>query len=88
MDTSCPAKSNLALISDPFLLFYGTVNNYKITDSTTKASLNLTVTSHWANFSKTNGRTTTDNSQQRFFSSDKGMEFSALTIKDIKWGRV
>ncbi len=80
--------SNLALISDPFLLFYGTVNNYKITDSTTKASLNLTITSHWANFSKTNGRTTTDNSQQRFFSSDKGMEFSALTIKDIKWGRV
>jgi len=50
--------------------------------------IKLTVTSHWANFSKTNGRTTTDNSQQRFFSGDKGMEFSALTIKDIKWGRV
>ena len=33
-------------------------------------------------------RTTTDNSQKRFFSSDKGMEFSALTVRDIKWGRV
>tara|TARA_Y100000114_G_scaffold125318_1_gene121348 strand:+ start:80 stop:646 length:567 start_codon:yes stop_codon:yes gene_type:complete len=77
-----------ALISDPFLLFYGTIDEYKITDSTSTAKLNLTVTSHWGNFSKTNGRTTTDNSQKRFFASDKGMEFSALTVKDIKWGRV
>jgi hypothetical protein len=79
--------SNLALISDPFLLFYGTIDEYKISDNTTTASINLTVTSHWGNFSKTNGRTTTDNSQKRFFSSDKGMEFSALTVRDIRWGR-
>ena len=80
--------ANLALISDPFLLFYGTIDEYKITDTTQTATINLTVTSHWGNFSKTNGRTTTDNSQKRFFSSDKGMEFSALTVRDIKWGRV
>ena len=79
---------NLALISDPFLLFYGTIDEYKITDNTASSSIILTVTSHWGNFSKTSGRTTTDNSQQRFFSGDKGMEFSALTVKDIKWGRV
>ena len=79
--------TNLALISDPFLLFYGTINDYKITDNTTTAKIVLTVTSHWGNFSKTSGRTTTDNSQQRFFSGDKGMEFSALTVRDIKWGR-
>ena len=78
---------NLALIADPFLLFYGTINDYKITDSTTTAKVVYTVTSHWGNFSKTSGRTTTDNSQQRFFSGDKGMEFSALTVRDIKWGR-
>jgi len=79
--------TNLALISDPFLLFYGTINDYKITDNTSTAKIVLTVTSHWGNFSKTSGRTTTDNSQQRFFSGDKGMEFSALTVRDIKWGR-
>jgi len=78
---------NLSLISDPFLLFYGTINDYKITDNTSTAKIVLTVTSHWGNFSKTSGRTTTDNSQQRFFSGDKGMEFSALTVRDIKWGR-
>ena len=80
--------SNLALISDPFLLFYGTIDEYKIADNTDIASLILTITSHWGNFSKTSGRVTTDNSQQRFFSGDKGMEFSALTVKDIRWGRL
>ena len=80
--------ANLSLISDPFLLFYGTIDEYKIADNTDTASLILTVTSHWGNFGKTSGRVTTDNSQQRFFSGDKGMEFSALTVSDIKWGRV
>ena len=80
--------SSNALISDPFLLFYGTIDEYKISDNTTAANLIISVTSHWGNFSKTSGRTTTDNSQQRFFSSDKGMEFAALTVRDIKWGRV
>lgn len=79
--------SNLSLISDPFLLFYGTVDEFKISDNTSTASLVLTLSSHWGNFSKTSGRTTTDNSQKRFFSNDKGMEFSALTVRDIKWGR-
>ena len=80
--------ANLALISDPFLLFYGTIDEYKISDNTSTATLNLVITSHWANFSKTSGRVTTDNSQQRFFSGDKGMEFSALTVRDIRWGRL
>jgi len=79
--------SNNALVSDPFLLFYGTIEEYKISDNTSTANLIISVTSHWGNFSKINGRTTTDNSQQRFFSSDKGMEFAALTVRDIRWGR-
>ena len=77
-----------ALISDPFLLFFGTIDEYKITDTTETANLVLQITSHWGNFSKTSGRVTTDNAQQRFFSGDKGMEFAALTVRDIKWGRV
>jgi hypothetical protein len=79
--------ANLSLIADPFLLFYGTIDEYKITDTTKSASINLTVTSHWGNFSKQSGRTTSDNSQRRFFSTDRGMEFSALTVSEIKWGR-
>ena len=81
-------NSSLALISDPYLSFFGTIDEYNIKDDTNTASLVLSATSHWGNFSKVNGRTTTDNSQQKVFSGDKGMEFSALTVKDIKWGRV
>ena len=51
------------------------------------ASLGMTISSHFGNFEKINGRTTSDISQQRFFSGDKGFEFSALTIRDIKWGK-
>ena len=79
--------ANLALIADPFLLFYGTIDEFKITDNTNTATLSLNVTSHWGNFSKKSGRTTSDNSQKRFFSNDKGMEYSALNLVDIKWGR-
>tara|TARA_B100000886_G_scaffold336292_1_gene294755 strand:- start:4288 stop:4854 length:567 start_codon:yes stop_codon:yes gene_type:complete len=79
--------ANLALIADPFLLFYGTIDEFKITDNTSTATLSLNVTSHWGNFSKKSGRTTSDNSQKRFFSNDKGMEYSALNLVDIKWGR-
>ena len=79
--------ANNALIADPFLLFFGTIDEYRITDNTNTANLVLNITSHWGNFQKTSGRVTTDNSQQRFFSGDKGMEFAALTVRDIKWGR-
>ena len=80
--------TNNALISDPFLLFFGTIDEYRINDTTNTANLVLNLTSHWGNFQKISGRVTTDNSQQRFFSGDKGMEFAALTVRDIKWGRV
>tara|TARA_R100001440_G_scaffold35163_1_gene54110 strand:- start:228 stop:794 length:567 start_codon:yes stop_codon:yes gene_type:complete len=79
--------TNNALISDPFLLFFGTIDEYRISDNTDTANLVLNLTSHWGNFQKTSGRVTTDNSQQRFFSGDKGMEFAALSVRDIKWGR-
>jgi len=49
--------------------------------------LSLTVVSHWADFEKRSGRLTNNNSQQRFFSTDVGMNFSSQTVLDIKWGR-
>jgi len=80
-------NSSLALIADPFLLFYGTIDEFKISDNTSTATLVLIISSHWGNFSKTSGRSTTNNSQERFFSGDLGMNYSALTVRDIKWGR-
>ena len=79
--------SGTTCIADPFLIFHGHLSNFEVNDGGTSAALGMTITSHFGNFEKINGRTTSDISQQRFFSGDKGFEFSALTIRDIKWGR-
>jgi len=79
--------SGTTCIADPFLLFHGHLADFQINDGGKSAILGMTITSHFGNFEKINGRTTSDISQQRFFSGDKGFEFSALTIRDIKWGR-
>jgi hypothetical protein len=47
----------------------------------------LTIVSHWADFEKKSGRQTNNNSQQRFFNTDVGMDFASQTVLDIKWGR-
>ena len=79
--------SGTTAIADPFLLFHGNLSDFQINDAGTNASLSISATNHFGNFEKINGRTTADTSQQRHFSGDKGFEFSALTIRDIKWGR-
>jgi len=79
--------SSNAIIADPFLIYDGTIDEYIIGDDTNTSQITLNVTSHWGQFQKVNGRRTSDTSQQRHFASDKGFEFSALTIKDIRWGR-
>ena len=79
--------SSNAIIADPFLLYKGNIENFAINENTKSSVVNLSVVSHWADFEKKNGRKTNNTSQQRFFSTDVGMEFSSQTVLDIKWGR-
>lgn len=79
--------SSNAIIADPFLLYDGQIDTFEIQESNKESNLILNITSHWANFDKKNGRKTNNVSQQRFFSTDVGMEFSSQTVQDIKWGR-
>jgi hypothetical protein len=51
------------------------------------SAVGLSIVSHWADFEKKNGRKTNNTSQQRFFSTDVGMDFASQTVQDIKWGR-
>ena len=78
---------NSALIADPFLLFKGTIDNFAIQETDSASSVSLDIVSHWADFEKKSGRKTNNTSQQRFFSTDVGMDFSSQTVQDIKWGR-
>jgi hypothetical protein len=75
------------LIADPFLLYKGNIEGFNISETEKASVLTLTVVSHWADFDKKNGRKTNNTSQQRFFSTDVGMDFSSQTVLDIKWGR-
>ena len=77
-----------ALISDPFLLYRGKIDSFDIAETDTDSQVNLSIVSNWADFEKKNGRKTNNTSQQRFFSTDVGMDFSSQTVQDIKWGRV
>jgi len=79
--------SSNALIADPFLLYKGSIDTFNIEESEKESIVNLSVVSHWADFEKTSGRKTNNNSQQRFFSTDVGMDFSSQTVLDLKWGR-
>jgi len=75
------------IIADPFLLYDGQIDKFEINESKTTSDIIYTVVSHWADFEKKNGRKTNPTSQQRFFSTDVGMEFASQTVQDIKWGR-
>ena len=75
------------LIDDPLLLYKGNIENFEIQEKPKSSTLSLSIVSHWADFNKKNGRKTNNTSQQRFFSTDVGMDFSSETVQDIKWGR-
>jgi PAB1-binding protein PBP1 len=75
------------LISEPFLFYKGQVEGFSIQENDTASTVNLNIVSHWADFEKKNGRKTNNTSQQRFFSTDVGMDFSSENVLDIKWGR-
>ena len=79
--------SSNALIADPLLLYSGNIDTFQIDESETESSVILTIVSHWADFEKKSGRQTNNNSQQRFFNTDVGMDFASQTVLDIKWGR-
>ena len=75
------------IIADPFLLYKGSIENFEIQEQPKSSTLSLSIVSHWADFNKKNGRKTNNTSQQRFFSTDVGMDFSSQTVQDIRWGR-
>jgi|TARA_Y100000034_G_C6854845_1_gene388297 hypothetical protein len=71
-----------------FQYFDGRIKDFTIRESGVTAQLTIQVASQFADYERTNGRRTNNTSQQRFFASDVGMEFSPQIQTDIKWGRI
>jgi len=72
---------------DVFTVFDGIIMGYSIQVTNESATETITVASQFADFERTNGRKTNPASQQVHFPTDKGMDFSAQIVKDLKWGR-
>jgi len=70
-----------------FQFFDGRITAWKIGEANETATLTISCASQFADFEKQSGRTTSVASQQLFFNTDKGMEFSNQIVKDIRWGR-
>lgn len=79
--------SSNAIIGNPISMYKGRIEGFEMQDSGTTSQIKLTVSSHWADFDRENGRRTNHNSQQVHFSGDMGFEYASSAVKDIKWGR-
>ena len=70
-----------------FQYFDGRINDFTISESPQTATLTLKISSQFADYERINGRRTNSTSQNRFFSTDRGMDFAPQIQTDIKWGR-
>ena len=75
-------------VIDTFEIYKGFVEGMSITDSGETSSVNFSVANHWADFERIEGRATNNSSQQNFFDSDLGFEFSDQVNKRIVWGDI
>jgi hypothetical protein len=67
--------------------FTGQIRSVSINENISGTILNVTVASHWANWNLTKGIHFSDESQQKFSSGDRGMEFATQVKDDVRWGK-
>lgn len=80
-------NANGTIAGTPLVVFDGQITNWQFQESGGSSKVTVSLTSHWADFQKKQGRLTNNNSQQFYFSGDVGFEYAAHTVRDIKWGR-
>jgi hypothetical protein len=71
---------------DALTYFSGNIKNVEVSESKNDSKIILTCANHWANWNLKKGRHFTDESQQRAFSNDKGLEFAHITKQNVRWG--
>ena len=74
-------------VLETFITFDGQITEYEVTEEDDTATMVLSVASHWADFERTSGRVTNNNSQQYHFPGDLGFQYAANSIRDLKWGK-
>jgi len=71
---------------DSVQVYTGYIDSAAVSDGIgTGAGVAISTSNHWANFSRMTGRHTNSASQQSYFPSDMGFEFSKQIQKLIEW---
>ena len=73
-------------IVDATSYFSGFISNVSATDSYELSTISLTVSNQFSNWNLKKGQHFSDESQQTFFSGDKGLEYADQVKADIRWG--
>lgn len=68
-------------------IFRGRISGYSVRNDINTAEITLQVSSQFINFDKRSGRRTNQGNFQVEHPNDHSMEFSAVSLKDIKWGK-
>ena len=79
--------SSLDIVGSPIMIYDGRIDGFDMSEGANDSTINVSVASHWSDFEKKAGRYTNPNSQALFFTGDKGFDFAAQSVKDLKWGR-
>lgn len=79
-------NTNNQIDGDPIVYFSGLISGFTIDESGDKSTIQIELTSHWADFERVAARRTNHSSQQYWFSTDNGMKYAADSIKNMKWG--
>lgn len=76
------------LIGEPVLIFDGRIASASISDDPAEgtSTVSVGVSSQWSDFERRSGSKTNDNEQQALFSGDRGFQFAAESISNIRWG--
>lgn len=80
-------NSNMALLTDPVLIYDGAITGASVEESQSESTVTFQTANEFYDFERQAGRRTNSGSQQAFYPGDRGMEYSTITISDIRWGR-
>lgn len=69
-----------------FQVFRGYISSASaLVNTSDETTVSIQVANHFSDFDRQSGRYTNSSSQQRYFPSDKGLDFSKQVQKEIKW---
>lgn len=80
-------NSNLQIIDQPVMMFDGEIQSFAINETGKTSTLNIISASVFYDFDRIAGRRTNESSQNAFFPNDKGMEFAAVLLDKVLWGK-